>query len=64
MSVVIEQYQRMADKARLEAAAASLPNVRKMHLQSAERLDQIVFGLEKIAQAKVRNEDAKREAAG
>ena len=54
----------MADKARLEAAAASLPNVRKMHLQSAERLDQIVFGLEKVAQAKVRNEDAKREAAG
>ena len=64
MSVAIEQYQRMADKARSEAAAASLPNVRKMHLQSAERLDEIVSGLERVALAKVCNEVAKREAAG
>ena len=54
----------MADKARSEAAAASLPNVRKMHLQSAERLEEIISNLEKVAQAKVRNEDAKRDATG
>lgn len=54
----------MAEKARSEAAAASLPNVRKMHLQSAERLEQIISRLESVAQAKSRNEDAKREAAG
>ena len=64
MSVAIEHYQRMADKARLEAKAALLPIVREMHLQSAERLDSIVFGLERVAQAKLCNEDAKREAAG
>jgi len=54
----------MAGKARLDAAAASLPNVRQLHLRSAERLDEIVTGLESVAHAKVRNEKAKREAAG
>jgi len=54
----------MANKARSEAAAAPLPNVRKMHLQSAERLDEIISGLERAAEAKVCNEDAKREAGG
>ena len=64
MSDVIDQYRRMADKARSDAAATSLPNVRKMHLQSAERWDEIVSGLESVAQAKVRNDTAKREASG
>ena len=54
----------MADKARSDAAVAPLPNVRMMHLQSAERLEEIISNLERVAQAKVRNEDAKREAAG
>ena len=64
MSDVIEQYRKMASEARFEAAAASLPNVRQLHLRSAERLDEIVSGLENVAHAKVRNESAKREAAG
>ncbi len=61
---MIEQYRKMAGKARSDAAAALLPNVRQLHLRSAERLDEIVSGLEKVAQAKVRNQNAKREAAG
>ena len=60
----MEQYRKMASKARLDAAAASLPNVRQLHLRSAERLDEIVSVLESVAHAKVRNENAKREAAG
>lgn len=64
MSDVIDQYRRMARKARSEAAASLLPNVRNMHLQSAERLDEIISGLESVAQAKVRNDNAKREASG
>ena len=60
MSDVIEQYRRMADKARGEAAAATLPNVRQLHLRSADRLDEIVIGLEKVLLAKARNEEAKR----
>ncbi len=64
MSDVIEQHRKMANRARLDAAAASLPNVRKMHLQSAERLEEIIAGLESVAQAKIRNDNAKREAAG
>ena len=54
----------MAVKARSDAAEASLSNVRQMHLQSAERWEEIISGLESVAQAKVRNEDAKREATG
>ncbi len=63
MSDAVEQYRKMASKARSDAAAASLPNVRQLHLRSAERLDEIVSGLESVAHAKVRNESAKREAA-
>lgn len=64
MSDLIEQYRKMANKARSDAAGASLPNVRQLHLRSAERLDEIVSGLETVANAKIRNESAKREAAG
>ena len=64
MSDAVEQYRKMANKARLDAAAASLPNVRQLHLRSAERLEEIVSGLESVAHAKVRNDNAKREAAG
>lgn len=59
MSDVAEQYRKLAEKARAYAAAASLPNVRNMHLHSAERLDQIIVGIESVAQAKTRNETAK-----
>jgi len=59
MSTMLDQYRQMASKARSEAAAAKLPNVRQVHLKSADRLDQIAQGLENVAQAKARNEAAK-----
>ena len=62
MSDVIDQYRKLADKARSDAATASLPKVRDLHLGSAARLDEIIFGLESVAKAKVRNEEAKRNA--
>ncbi len=60
---MIEQYQQMANRARSDAAAASLTNVQQMHLKSAQRWEEIISGLKTVAQAKVRNEDAKRVAA-
>jgi len=62
MSDVIDQFRKLADKARSDAATALLPMVRELHLRSAERLDQIILGLESVAKAKVRNEEAKRSA--
>jgi hypothetical protein len=53
----------MADRARAEACAATLSNVRQLHLRSADRLDEIVLGLEKVSMAKSRNEEAKRSEA-
>lgn len=64
MSDAIEQYRKMADKARAEAAAATLPNVRQVHLRSADRLDEIVRGMEKVSLAKSANDEAKRCAVG
>ncbi len=64
MNDAIEQYRKMANKARSDTASASLPKVRELHLRSAKRLDEIISGLESVAHAKVRNESAKREAAG
>ena len=62
MSDVIDQYRKLADRARSDAATASLPKVRELHLHGAERLDEIISGLESVAKAKVRNEEAKRNA--
>ncbi len=59
---VIDQYRKLARKARSDAATASLPKVRELHLRSADRLDEIIWGLEIVAKAKVRNEEAKRNA--
>jgi hypothetical protein len=53
----------MADKARAEASAASLPNVRQLHLRSADRFDEIVLRLEQVSLAKSRNDEAKRSDA-
>ncbi len=64
MSDALDHYRKLAGKARADAASASLPNVREMHLSSAKRLDEIISGLESVAHAKVRNENAKREAGG
>ena len=61
---VIDQYRKLARKARSDAATALLPKVRELHLRSAERLDEIISGLESVAKAKVRNEEAKRNAIG
>ncbi len=57
---VIDQYRKLAKKARSDAATASLPKVRALHLRSAERLDEIISGLESVAKAKARNEEAKQ----
>ena len=62
MSDVIDQYRKLAVKARSDATTALLPKVRELHLRSAQRLDEIIFGLESVAKAKVRNEEAKRNA--
>ncbi len=60
MSDLADHYRKLAHKARSDAEAAFLPNVRQSHLRSAERLDEIIFGLDNVAQAKTRNEEAKR----
>ena len=59
MSQLSDHYRHMAAKARSDADAASLPNVQQLHSRSAERLDQIVRGMEKVAEAKRRNDLAK-----
>ena len=59
MSDQANHYRKLADKARSDARAASLPNVQQQHLRSAERLDEIISGLESVAGAKIRNEEAK-----
>jgi hypothetical protein len=59
----IDQYRSMANKARAEASAATLPNVRQLHLRSADRFDEIVLRLEQVSLAKSRNEEAKQVTA-
>lgn len=59
MSTLLDQYRQMASKARSDAAAAELPNVRQIHLASADRLDQMAQQIESVALAKARNEAAK-----
>ena len=59
MSDQANHYRKLADKARSDARAALLPNVQQQHLRSAERLDEIISGLEKVAGAKMRNDEAK-----
>ena len=63
MSDQINHYRKLADKARSDARAASLLNVRQQHLRSAERLDEIISGLESVAGAKMRNDEAKATIA-
>ena len=59
MSTLSDQYRQMAAQARLDADLAQLSNVQRLHLQSAERFDQIAHGIESIAKAKARNDAAK-----
>ena len=63
MSDQANHYRKLADKARHDAKAASLPNVRQLHLRSAERLEEIILGLENVAGAKMRNDEAKATIA-
>jgi hypothetical protein len=64
MSDLADQYQQMAEKARSDADAATLANVRDVHLRSAERLDQLASQIQSVARAKSRNEEAKRNLTG
>lgn len=59
MSYLSDHYRQMAAKARSDADATVLPNVKQLHSRSADRLDQLVQGIEKVAEAKSRNEVAK-----
>ena len=54
-----KHYRELAAKAREEAAASNLPQVKLRHLRSAEHFDELVAKLESIARAKVRNETAR-----
>ena len=57
-----EHYRELASKAREQAAASSLPQVKLRYLRSAQHFDELVAGLEDVAQAKARNEAARAEA--
>ena len=63
MTDLSHQYREMAALARSSAASAALENVKRLHLQSADRLDQIAHGLECVTRAKSRNEAAKALAS-
>jgi hypothetical protein len=58
-----EQYRQLAGNAREQAAASTLPQVKLRYLRSAEHFDELVAKLESVAQAKVRNDAARAEAA-
>ena len=59
MTTISDQYRQMAARARAEADAATLLNVKRLHLQSAEQFDQIAQRLEGASEAKARNDAAK-----
>jgi hypothetical protein len=58
-----EQYRQLAADAREQAAASTLPQVKLRYLRSAEHFDELVAKLESVAQAKIRNDAARAEAA-
>jgi hypothetical protein len=60
MSDLADEYRRTADQARSEAAATPLPNVREVHLRSAEQLDKMFVRMNNVARARSRNDEAKR----
>lgn len=63
MSLPSEHFRQLALEAREHAAASSLPQVTKRYLRSAEHFDEIVARLERVAQAKLRNEAARVNSA-
>lgn len=62
MTSPAEQYRQLASQARERAAASSLPQVKLRYLRSAEHFDELLAGLETVAQAKARNDAARAEA--
>ena len=55
----------MAAQSRLDAEEAKLPNVQQSHLRSAERSNEMAKAVERVAEAKARNDAAKlAEGAG
>ena len=59
MSVQSEHYLQLALEARENAAASSLAQVKLQYLRSAEHFDELVARLDRVAQAKIRNEAAR-----
>ena len=62
MNSPTEHYRQLALEAREKAAASSLPQVKLRYLRSADHFDELVATLDRVAQAKVRNEAARAEA--
>lgn len=61
MTLAAEQYRQLGAKAREQAAASTLPQVKQRYLRSAEHFDELVAGLESVAEAKSRNDAARAE---
>lgn len=61
MHLPTEHYRQLASIAREQAAASSLPQVKLRYLRSAQHFDELVAGLEDVAQAKARNDAARAE---
>jgi len=64
MNSPTEHYRGLASKAREQAAASDLPQVKLRYLRSAQHFDKLVASLENVAQAKARNDAARAEAVG
>ena len=62
MESACEHYRQLASKAREQAAASSLPQVKLQYLRSAQHFEELVAKFENVAQAKARNEAARAEA--
>ena len=62
MNSPTEHYRELASKARQQAAASNLPQVKLRYLHSAQHFEELVAGLENVAQAKARNEAARAKA--
>jgi hypothetical protein len=61
MNSPAEQYRELASRAREQAAGSNLPQVKLRYLRSARHFEELVDGLEKVAEAKARNEAARAE---
>lgn len=62
MTHLSDHYRDMASKARSNADAATLPNVKQLHSRSADLLEQIVLRMDYTAEVKTHNDAAKKAA--